>query len=172
MHDLYVLPKDINHIFQPNTLTEYTKWIMNSSKNFTQRVYFAKSFWQSIFSWDIFKKMPWMNVTQNKKSNQEIKITCESFVPGSLANPSVEVAVPGSLAFDSKFESVSSVFSLLVFHLSHLLFYCKQRQMFRRGEWKKMKWFNVPFSLAFDQNLCQSHLLLCLNKDKCYRDEN
>ena len=139
MHDLYVLPKDINHIFQPNTLTEYTKWIMNSSKNFTQRVYFAKSFWQSIFSWDIFKKMPWMNVTQNKKSNQEIKITCESFVPGSLANPSVEVAVPGSLAFDSKFESVSSVFSLLVFHLSHLLFFFANKDKCS-GEGSERKW--------------------------------
>ena len=152
MHDLYVLPKDINHIFQPNTLTEYTKWIMNSSKNFTQRVYFAKSFWQSIFSWDIFKKMPWMNVTQNKKSNQEIKITCESFVPGSLANPSVEVAVPGSLAFDSKFESVSSVFSLLVFHLSHLLFFLQTKtNVQERGvKENEMIQCNVPRSLAFN----------------------
>ena len=53
-------------------------------------------------------------------------------------------------------------------------FFCKQRQMFRRGEWKKMKWFNAMFHapLPLIQNLCQSHLLLCLNKDKCYRDEN
>ena len=88
-------------------------------------------------------------MTQNKKSNQEIKITCESFVPGSLANPSVEVAVPGSLAFDSKFESVSSVFSLLVFHLSHLLFFLQTKT-------------NVQERGVKENEMIQCSLLACL----------
>ena len=89
-------------------------------------------------------------MTQNKKSNQEIKITCESFVPGSLANPSVEVAVPGSLALNSKF--VSSVFSLLVFHLSHLLFFLQTKtNVQERGvKENEMIQCNVPRSLAFN----------------------
>ena len=84
--------------------------------------------------------MPWMNVTQNKKSNQEIKITCESFVPGSLANPSVEVAVPGSLAFDSKFVSVSSVvvFAGFSFVSSFVFFLQTNTNVQERGV-KKMK---------------------------------